>query len=514
MDIVIVKKAEWVISFYSFYSLKVYLGLSDKEEEIEDGFVQYANSKSLRASWVGEDPQSHIKKFFVAIGTRQGDTSVTNGYIDMGIETSADINLQLLSFDESGIIYYVAVKAENGAGILSNPIFSKPIKILEENVPGVIYDGCEQNVDKDSTNDKFSIGMHFQGFESEACNITGYEWAIGSQPYLTDVYEFTKYGLIYNETHGKAQAHVQLDENKTYYVTVKAKTGHNCHEEYIVSTSDGITTDFSPPKISNISPLHDEGNFFDSNYQNMYQAYLDSFEYRWNVSDLSSFRYINFSVGTLPLTHDVLSLRPSLKSKIEPGLFSPRAGESLFVTVYAMDVVEFSATGVSVPIVADISPPFIQMFSCTQVISTKLSLVKCSWISKEEESKLKQVIIRIGSRELSDNIIKNTTLPSNINTWTVDVKNSFKLEHLSVIYATLTVENVLNQSLTETFQIDIDSSAPIIENVTFVTWINPDKQRVKQICQQPQSYVDVSILVLEDKESGLDRYVFCKIEVF
>lgn len=73
----------------------------------------------------------------------------------------------------------------------------------------------------------------------------------------------------------------------------------------------------------------------------------------------------------------------------------------------------------------------------------------------------------------------------------------------------------MNQSLTETFKIDIDSSAPIIENVTIVTWINPDKQRVKQICQQPQTYVDVSISVLEDKESGLDRYVFfAKIEGF
>lgn len=491
------------------------MGLSDEDEEIEDGFVQYANSKSLRVSWVGEDPQSNIKKFFVAIGTRQGDTSVTNGYIDMGIETSADINVQLLSFDKYGIIYHVAVKAENCAGILSNPMFSKPIKIVKENVPGVICDGREQNVDKDSTNDKFSIGMHFQGFESEACNIIGYEWAIGSQPYHSDIYHYSKYGLVYNETHGKAQTHVQLDENKTYYVTVKAKTGHNCHEEYIVSTSDGITTDFSPPMISNILPSHNEGTFFDSNSQNIYQAYLDSFEYRWNVSDLSLLRYINFSVGTLPLKHDKLPLRPSLKSKIEPGVFLPRAGESLFVTVHAMDVVEFSATGISVPIVADISPPFIQVFSCTNVISTKLSVVKCSWIHKEEESALKQVIISIGSRELSDDIIRNTTLPSNINTYSVDVKNSFKLEHLSVIYATLTVKNVLNQSLTETFQIDIDSSAPIIENVTFVTWINPDKQRVKQICQQPQTYVDVSISVLEDKESGLDRYVFfAKIEGF
>lgn len=125
---------------------------------------------------------------------------------------------------------------------------------------------------------------------------------------------------------------------------------------------------------------------------------------------------------------------------------------------------------------------------------------------------MKQITTCIGSRELSDDIIKNTTLPSNINTWTVDVKNSSKLEYMSKIYATLTVTNVLNQSLTETFQIEIDSSAPLIENVAFVTWTNPNKERFKQICQQPWTYVDVNISVLDDKESGIERYVSCKID--
>lgn len=137
----------------------------DEDEEIEDGFLQHANSQSMRVSWIGEDPESDIGNFFVAIGTSKGDVSVTDGYIDMGKDTSADIKVELQTFLDSGIIYYVAVKAENGAGILSNPMFSKPIKILKENIPGVIYDGREHYVDEDITNDKFSIAMHFQGFE-------------------------------------------------------------------------------------------------------------------------------------------------------------------------------------------------------------------------------------------------------------------------------------------------------------------------------------------------------------
>lgn len=75
------------------------------------------------------------------------------------------------------------------------------------------------------------------------------------------------------------------------------------------------------------------------------------------------------------------------------------------------------------------------------------------------------------------------------------------------MYATLTVTNIMNQSLTETFQIKIDSSVPKIENVVFVTWTNPYRERIQQICQQPWTYVDVKIAVLEDEESGIFRYV-------
>lgn len=64
-------------------------------------------------------------------------------------------------FDKYGIIYYVVVKVENGVGILFNLMFFKLIKILKENILGVIYDGCEYYVDEDIINDKFSIVMYF-----------------------------------------------------------------------------------------------------------------------------------------------------------------------------------------------------------------------------------------------------------------------------------------------------------------------------------------------------------------
>ncbi|XP_061168901.1 uncharacterized protein LOC133178169 [Saccostrea echinata] len=489
--------------------VKVHIGLLDEDEEVEDGYVQHANSQSIRVSWIGDDPESHIQKFYVAIGTSQGDVSVTHGYIDMETKTSADIEASLSTFSESGEIYYVAVKAENGAGILSSPLYSKPIKILKENVPGVIFDGREPFHDEDNTNDRFSIAMHFQGFSSEACNIVKYEWAIGSKPYYSDINEYTEYGIVHNKTHRKAQTHVQLNENQAYHVTVRAKTGHNCHEEFIVSTSDGITTDFSPPEITSIVPENNEGHFYDSESQCLFQSYVDSFEYKWNVTDQSELQFENYSVGLKPLTNDVLPSSLSTESKIPPGVLSTQTGVAYFVNVFAKDNVGFLTSSTSLPIVADISPPTINNLTCTNIISTKQSSIDCSWQIMEKESKLKQISICVGSQEILEDVIQNITLPTYQSKWTTDVKSFSNLNNLSYIYVSLTASNVMDLSSTKTFRIAIDYTAPNIEKVEFVTWTNPLKEHVKQICQLPWTYVDVNVSAIEDKESEIDRAEIC-----
>ncbi|XP_062588035.1 uncharacterized protein LOC134249704 [Saccostrea cucullata] len=487
---------------------KVHIGLLEEEEVIENGYIQHPNSQSIRVSWIGDDPESHIDKFYVAIGTSQDDTSVTHGYIDMAKEVSADIKVTLSAFSETGEIYYVAAKAENGAGILSSPQFSKPIMILRENVPGIISDGRKPFIDDDYTNDRFSIAMHFHGFESEACNIVKYEWAIGSKPFFSDINGFTEYGIVHNDTHGKAQTHVRLQENQAYYATVKAKTGHNCHEMYIVSTSDGMTVDLSPPKISNIAPKNDEGVIYDSDSRNIFQSYIDSFEYKWNVTDQTELKFENYSIGSMPMMNDILLLSVSSESKIS-SKFSPKAGKTYYLNVYTEDSVGFITSSTSVPIVADISPPIIHNFSCTTIISIKQSAVKCSWVVIEMESKMKQISICVGSQEFMDDVVQSATLPTYLNYWTADVKNHSKLSSLSNIYVSLTVTNVIDHSTTNIFKIEIDLTPPVIKHVEFVTWTNPDRNLTRQICQLPWSYVDVNVLDLEDEESGIDRAEIC-----
>ena len=46
---------------------------------------------------------------------------------------------------------------------------------------GVVYDGRDVFTDMDYTQDTLTVALSFQGFESPACGIRAYEWALGGQ---------------------------------------------------------------------------------------------------------------------------------------------------------------------------------------------------------------------------------------------------------------------------------------------------------------------------------------------
>jgi hypothetical protein len=46
-----------------------------------------------------------------------------------------------------------------------------------------------------------------------------------------------------------SQTYLSVEEGLTYYVTVRALTGHDCYQPIIVASSDGITVDTLPPQL-------------------------------------------------------------------------------------------------------------------------------------------------------------------------------------------------------------------------------------------------------------------------
>ena len=64
--------------------------------------------------------------------------------VDFGGERSGYIReLDLNVTQETNQLYYVSVKAINGAGKWSDVVSSRPIHVYGQNIPGTIYDGRE-----------------------------------------------------------------------------------------------------------------------------------------------------------------------------------------------------------------------------------------------------------------------------------------------------------------------------------------------------------------------------------
>ncbi|VDI54125.1 Hypothetical predicted protein [Mytilus galloprovincialis] len=115
--------------------------LAGRIETVIDGYVWQADTTGIKAAWGADDHQSGITKFKVAVGTTHGGTDILSWTV-FGKEKDIyipDLTLQLTDLITYTPVYYVSVKAENGAGQESNPVTSTPIVVVDEDKPGM-YD--------------------------------------------------------------------------------------------------------------------------------------------------------------------------------------------------------------------------------------------------------------------------------------------------------------------------------------------------------------------------------------
>ena len=71
-----------------------------------------------------------------------------------------------------------------------------PIRVVEGDRAGVVYDGPDQNGDVDFEIDGSTATATFHGFQSARDGIKQYMWAVGTQPYDDDVLSYTGYGIV------------------------------------------------------------------------------------------------------------------------------------------------------------------------------------------------------------------------------------------------------------------------------------------------------------------------------
>ncbi|XP_060074374.1 uncharacterized protein LOC132554093 [Ylistrum balloti] len=486
---------------------KVHIGLPKEDEEVDElDRILHVDPSILTVSWVGQDPESGIDRVYLGIGTSQGDISITGEFLEFdGSEKILTVNnLALETFSETNRIYYVSIKVTNGAGMVSNIVSSKPIIVLKANIPGQVSDGRQESVDEDYTVDRSSLAVTFAGFESEACNIIKYEWAIGSDAYMSDVLPYTGYGLmVHNSSHGQAQIHMDLTEGKTYYVTVRAHPGHNCHEEYIVSSSDGIKLDTSPPEINYIGPELDDTHYV--HHDNVfYQSYVDSLDIVWNVSDHSDIKMMSLSAGSLPYMTDVIATEIVDSNGTPVGFLSPKAGESTFLTLRSEDRAGNNKLISTDPVIADISAPTIRSLECTEAVSTERSLIACSWeFVVEEESVIKSLTIKVISPY--NNLKIERSIPHGRREVIIDVNDFLNETNTKEISLHMTISNVLNQNTTYVRTVIVDATPPSSAIVKVVTQMSSKEITIHQRCQIPQTYVNVLVENPADEETGIER---------
>ncbi|XP_062598765.1 uncharacterized protein LOC134260192, partial [Saccostrea cucullata] len=489
---------------------QVHIGLPEVEEEEEDGKVMHADQSAMTVSWRAEDYQSGIVKAWVAIGLNTNDTSITNGFKefdDGNVARLSDLSLTPSSISDTEIqYYYVMVKVMNGAGLLSLQANSKPVYVMKSNVPGTVYDGREALSDEDFTYDRTSLAMSFNGFESEACNLIQYEWAIGYKPFTYDVLPFTDYGIVmHNETFGQAQIHLSLYEGSTYFITVRAKTGFNCPMgEYVISCSDGIKLDTTKPQIG----MSYEENTITPNSMPLYQTSMDSVNLKWKIKDSSKISESWWSIGSLPKQEDVSKKINTMDNFIPSGFLKLSHGQTFYVNVGAKDKAGNEMITSSPPITIDTTPPEIHNFTCTPFISLRKSLVVCTWAMIEEwESVLANTAIGIGRNETYPDISEFHTFSKLTRSWTRDLRLRLKNGNFAHIHIIVKMQNLAGLETYKSFKIVVDSTPPsggIVQIVTTTAATNASRN--VQRCQIPQTYLEARVASWGDAESGIDRY--------
>lgn len=485
----------------------VHIGLPKDEENIdENGNVLHSDQKGIRASWSGRDSESDIKSFLVAVGTATEPESILP-FTDYGKETTAYIqNIQLETSSENNKLYVISVKAINGAGLVSSPGKSRSIFIQKANVPGIVFDGRTLYEDEMYTTDHTSIAASFYGFSSESCNIISYEWAIGTTEYGTDVLFYTNYGVVMNnDTHGQCQIHTELFEDTKYYITIRAVTG--CQEEYILSSSDGITLDRKAPDV-----IYDlAAGINTETYKRrdvLYQATTDTLPLQTNVSDTNSISYVRWGLGTLPLLDDRHPYTDDFSKLTSVVVLIP--GETVFITANTSDKAGNVNVTSSMAIVADITAPFIDGLDCTVSLSVRKSLLTCTWKTVvENESLLKEMSLQIGSNSNSTDILDHYLLPRGFNSFSRDLIQHIKdMPYTTSIFVNIHVENVIGQKKSYGRQVIVDRTTPLVERLDVVTSIGKEAIEEHQRCQLPRSYVELKLVGVTDEESDIDTSRF------
>ncbi|KAK6174798.1 hypothetical protein SNE40_013376 [Patella caerulea] len=199
------------------------------------------------------------------------------------------------------ILYYLSVKAVLGSGRdaisssngfyidISPPVFDKDamlyIDVSQGNFTPVEYQGSNTTIK--------SIWL----CQDNESLVVEYQWGIGSAPGLLDIQDFVSTGI--NPTGTNDQLEQVLEDNSTYYVTVKCINGAG--HETVHKDMTGVTVLLFPPDITDVGTNITGAEPFDEPVTPptaMKSTDTSSIGCTWTVSKDPSIKEYDFCVGS------------------------------------------------------------------------------------------------------------------------------------------------------------------------------------------------------------------------
>jgi len=192
----------------------------------------------LSSNWsTSTDPESGIKTYWYSVGTSSGLANIVSW-------TNVEVNLSTVTYGMNlvtGNTYYINIRAENNAGLLSE-IKSSDGVLIDSTPPLavlVVNDGTGADIDFSSITTRLS--SNWSTTTDPESGIKTYWYSVGTSSGLVDILSWTDLGIsLSTTTFGLSLVH-----NTTYYVNIRAENNAGVFSE--ITSSDGILIDTTPP---------------------------------------------------------------------------------------------------------------------------------------------------------------------------------------------------------------------------------------------------------------------------
>lgn len=240
----------------------------------------------------------------------------------------------------------------------------------------------------------------------------------------------------------------------------------------------------------------------------LYQDRTDTVSFRWSTSDSSGVAKSWWSIGSLPELDDIHSKTFTENNFIPAGAVSFANGQTYYLNTGAMDKAGNEIVISSPPITIDTTAPVIQNYFCTPHISERRSLVECQWdMIQDQESMIKGIYIGVGKNETTPDISNFHEMPIQKRSWVRDLHARLKSLTCQKVYVIVKLINGAEFTTIQSYGIVVDRTPPENGIVEVITTLDLEKPPEKQLCQIPQTFIEVRTFNWNDEESGILRFV-------